>query len=152
MDFVAQSRRSGRRSPLPAQFQHHRIAPKQHGTWANRIGIRTSTGRHRPTNSNNQQPTTRTNNQEPPGRTRSPDETGRSQVASKDAIDPQIGWRSSSFALFLRIVTNCEPAAGWRFETTKPRFQNFLVANPFGYRTSTGRPGITTTSEKARYP
>jgi hypothetical protein len=108
---------------LPTQFAPAESPRNGHETCANRIAIRTSTGRHRPTNSNNQQPATPTNNQEPPGRTRSPDETRRSKVASKDAIDSQTDWRSCSFGLFLRIATNAKPAVGRHFDTTKPRFQ-----------------------------
>jgi hypothetical protein len=95
---------------LPTQFAPAESPRNGHETCANRIAIRTSTGRHRPTNSNNQQPATPTNNQEPPGRTRSPDETRRSSVASKDAIDPQIDWGSYSFGPFSAVSTTSESA------------------------------------------
>ena len=104
-------------------------------TCANGTRIRTSTGRHRPTNSNEQHPATPANNHEPPGRTSSADETGRSRVASKDAIDPQACWSNSASRPFICIWTTNEPAVQ-QTVNTRQRFEialpTFVVADPSG--------------------
>ncbi len=139
-DSAAHGRRSRRRNrpssatPAPAQ-------PRQNSTGRGQIG--SVSGRHRPTNSNKQQPATPRNHQESPGRTGSADETRRSQVAAKDAIDPQLGWGRFVARPFCSVSANSKLAVqrnircgGSDCITHGRRFSRT-------YRTSTGRRGVT---------